>query len=445
MAEVFIGRLHAAGGFTRTVAVKRLHPNLTHDESFVTMLLDEARLAGRVQHPNVVSAIDVLEQGGEVLLVMEYVVGETLARLTKRVCGEGGEIPLQIVAAIIADLLAGLHAAHIAVDEAGAPLGIVHRDVSPQNILVGSDGTTRVLDFGIAKAKSRLAVTLEGQVKGKLGYMSPEQLRQLPVDARTDVFAAGVVLWECLTGRRLFAGGDPGAVVTGILTGQLEPPSTHRPSVPKALDDAVMKAMSRDPKDRFASAWEMAAAVETAVPPVSSRAVADWLAGVAGDLLTERRRLIVAVETPSSESVPRPTGTPAAIASPVTETEFSDVSSKPRRKTRWALLSGGVALALAATFTLGRSLRSEPPVASAPAPIAAPTISSEPNATASPAPSASSAEPAASASASASAAPSSTARRVTRSSVPAKPAAPKCKVERYVDASGTPRFRKVCK
>lgn len=445
MAEVFIGRLRAAGGFTRTVAVKRLHPNLTHDESFVTMLLDEARLAGRVQHPNVVSAIDVLEQNGEVLLVMEYVVGETLAKLTKRVCGEGGEIPLQIVSAIIADMLAGLHAAHIAVDESGAPLGIVHRDVSPQNILVGSDGTARVLDFGIAKAKSRLSVTLEGQVKGKLGYMAPEQLRQLTVDSRTDVFAAGVVLWECLTGRRLFGGTDPGAVVTGILTGQPDPPSTHRTSVPKALDDAVMKAISRDPEQRFASAWEMASAIETAVPPVSSRAVAQWLAGVAGDLLTERRRLIVAAESSSSESVPRPLVTPSAVASPVTETEFSDVSSKPRRKTRWAIIGGGVLLALAATFTAGRSLRSEAPARETPAPTTpvgpatvAGAISSEPTVMPSATPDTSSAEPIASA-------PPSATRRVTRYSGPAKPTAPKCTVERYVDSSGTPRFRKVCK
>ena len=206
MATVYLGRLSAERGFSRTVAIKRLHPQFASDREFVAGFMDEARLAGRIRHPNVVGVIDVVSTGDEVLLVMEYIHGESLSRVLRKLHERGELVPPPIAAAIVCNLLDGLHAAHEARDESGAPLGIVHRDVSPQNVLLGTDGVAHVLDFGIAKAKGRQQEqTREGQLKGKLAYMAPEQLDQ-QTSRLTDVYAASVVFWETLTCTRLMHG-----------------------------------------------------------------------------------------------------------------------------------------------------------------------------------------------------------------------------------------------
>src|SRR4051812_16065415 len=204
MSSVHLGRLVGAAGFGRTVAIKQLHPHLAEEREFVTMLLDEARLASRVRHLNVVSVGDVVQADGQLLLVMEYIPGVSLAELLRRALEDKTPIPLPIVSAIGCGILHGLHAAHEATDERGRPLGIVHRDVSPQNVLVGSDGIARLVDFGVAKAAGRLHNTVSGQVKGKLGYMAPEQLRAGAVDRRADIYAAALVIWETATLRRPF-------------------------------------------------------------------------------------------------------------------------------------------------------------------------------------------------------------------------------------------------
>jgi serine/threonine-protein kinase len=173
MATVHFGRLLGVVGFSKTVAIKRLHPHLARDPEFVSMFLDEARLAARVRHPNVVSTLDVVALEGELFLVMEYIQGESLRQLGRSASEASTRIPPPIAATILVGVLHGLHAAHDAVNERGEPLGIVHRDVSPQNILVGIDGVPRVFDFGVAKAAGRLQSTHEGQLKGKLAYMSP--------------------------------------------------------------------------------------------------------------------------------------------------------------------------------------------------------------------------------------------------------------------------------
>ena len=185
MATVHLGRLLGAAGFSRTVAIKRLHDGYAKDPEFVAMLLDEARLAALIRHPNVVPTLDVVAEDDELLVVMEYVEGDSVAHLTKLAQSAGQRVPVPFAAAILAQALHGLHAAHEARDKKGEPLGIVHRDVSPQNILVGVDGVARVLDFGIAKAASRATSTEDGQVKGKTAYMAPEQLQHGAVDRRT--------------------------------------------------------------------------------------------------------------------------------------------------------------------------------------------------------------------------------------------------------------------
>jgi serine/threonine-protein kinase len=175
MASVHFGRLLGPAGFTKVVAVKRLHPHLAEDPEFSAMLVDEARLAGRIQHPNVAATLDVVSQEGELLVIMEYVRGVSLEKLLARLRKQGGRVPVPVACAIVTGVLYGLHAAHEATGERGEPLGIIHRDVSPPNIIVGAAGIARVVDFGVAKASGRLQVTRPGQLKGKLGYMAPER------------------------------------------------------------------------------------------------------------------------------------------------------------------------------------------------------------------------------------------------------------------------------
>ena len=211
------GALIGQVGFSRTVAIKRVHPQFAKDPDFVSMLLDEARIAARIKHPNVVPVLDVVALESELFLVMEYVLGESLAKLLRACRTTDTALTPAMAGSLVAGVLEGLHAAHEAVSEHGEPLNIVHRDVSPQNILVGADGVPRLLDFGIAKAAGRLQTTRSGQVKGKLPYMAPEQILGNLVDRRTDVFSAGVVLWETLAGRRLFESDNDAAVYRKVL------------------------------------------------------------------------------------------------------------------------------------------------------------------------------------------------------------------------------------
>ncbi len=292
MATVHFGRLHGSGGFSRTVAIKRLHAQYAKETEFVSMFLDEARLAGRIHHPNVVQTLDVVVLDTELFLVMEYVQGESLARLAKTARERGDPVPISVVSAILSGTLHGLHAAHEATDEHGARLDIVHRDLSPQNVLVGVDGVARVIDFGVAKAVGRLQMTSEGQLKGKLAYMSPEQLLEKAVDARSDVYSAGVVLWEMLSGRRLFDAEHQGAVITSVLTGTIAPPSTVSHHVPKTFDEITMRALQRDPALRFPSARDMALAIEAGVPMASPVRVAEWVRGLAGPVLEQRSSVV---------------------------------------------------------------------------------------------------------------------------------------------------------
>jgi hypothetical protein len=288
MASVHFGRLIGPEGFTRTVAVKRMHPHLAKEPEFVAMFLDEARLAARIRHPNVVSTLDVAATGGELLIVMEYVHGESLGSLRLAV-GEAKErVPVPVACAIVADLLAGLHAAHEARDERGEPLRIVHRDVSPQNILVGADGVSRVLDFGVAKAVGRVQQTREGQVKGKIAYMAPEQVRGGTVTRATDIYAASVVLWETLTGRRLFGSERDADLVDQILFGTVDAPSARAANIPEALNAVVLRGLARDPAERYETARDMVRALRDCVHLASASEVGDWVERVGGNALVER-------------------------------------------------------------------------------------------------------------------------------------------------------------
>jgi serine/threonine-protein kinase len=305
MATVHLGRLRGVGGFARTVAIKRLHPPFARDPEFVSMFLDEARLAARVQHPNVVPVLDVLAAERELFLVMDYVHGESLARLLKRASASEIAVPARIVCAIVIDLLYGLHAAHEALSERGDPLHIVHRDVSPQNVLVGVDGVARVLDFGIAKAAQRIhASTRSGQLKGKLAYMAPEQVGTSQVDRRADVYAAAVVLWEALTGERLFPPLDTGELIAQILTRDHPPPSRYCKELPAGVDEVVTRGLARDPAHRHATAHEMAAELERVASPATPREVGQWVKDIADTALRARAASIAEVEVATLANSP---------------------------------------------------------------------------------------------------------------------------------------------
>ena len=322
MATVHFGRLAGEGGFSRIVAIKCMHKHLAEDPEFRAMFLDEARLAARIRHPNVVSTIDIGSSEEGMFLVMEYVAGESLAALMRACARKQEGIPTSVTIRVLIDALYGLHAAHIATDDAGKPLSIVHRDVSPQNILVATDGHARVLDFGIAKAAGRSHTTRDGQLKGKFRYMAPEQVRDGPVNARTDVYAASVVLWELLTAQSLFRGSNDAAIVAKVLEGVVPAPSKLAPALAPELDAIVLRGLAREPADRFESAEQMAEALEGLSQSTTAKQVSVWVTHVAGEVLRARAEQIARIEAaPSASGI---VVAPAA-AGPVTSTRTLDV------------------------------------------------------------------------------------------------------------------------
>jgi eukaryotic-like serine/threonine-protein kinase len=295
MATVHIGRLLGPIGFARTVAIKRPHAQFARDPEFVSMFLDEARLAARIHHPNVAGILDVVAVAGELLLVMEYIQGESFARLIRATRESRRPVPLPILVAIMIGILDGLHAAHEATNDRGEPLGLVHRDVSPHNLLVGTDGVARVLDFGVAKAAGRIQTTRDGQLKGKISYMAPEQI-QGAVDRTTDVHAVAVVLWEALTGRRLFFAENDVKTLANALASRAEPPSVHNPLVPFALDTLVLRGLAPNQSARFSTAREMARALQGIVRPAPASDVGDWVKATAGHAIALRAARIATIE-----------------------------------------------------------------------------------------------------------------------------------------------------
>jgi eukaryotic-like serine/threonine-protein kinase len=299
MATIYLAQLTGVVGFSKTVAIKRLHSHLAKDPEFVTMFADEARLAARVHHPNVASMLDIVAMRGELFLVMEHIHGETVSRLLSTT---RGTIPTEIGVAIASHMLHGLHAAHEAKGEDGLPLNLIHRDISPQNVIVGRDGASRLLDFGVARAAGRLHNTEEGKLKGKLPYMAPELLSGVTADKQTDVYAAAVVLWELLAGRKLFGGANEGAILEQIIRAQLKPPSAFAPAVSPALDAVTMKGLARRPEDRFRTAKEMVAALEGALVPAPASVVSNWLEQVASESLNRTDEIISNIERSSSSA-----------------------------------------------------------------------------------------------------------------------------------------------
>jgi serine/threonine protein kinase len=258
MAEVFLGKSLALGTGNQLLAVKKLLPHLSEDPSFVSMFIDEARIVSGLSHANICRVSDQGQHEGQLFMVMEFIHGKDLRELKRRARGRNERIPFGIVAHVVATIAEALDHAHNAVNEAGQPESIIHRDVSPQNILVSYDGIPKLIDFGVAKAKRRLVKTRVGVVKGNFSYMSPEQATGQEVDARTDIFTLGVVLYELLTGRLPFAGSDDFSTLERIACAEYIPPRAVAANLPVRLSTIIETAMQKDPANRFATAGEMA-------------------------------------------------------------------------------------------------------------------------------------------------------------------------------------------
>jgi serine/threonine protein kinase len=316
MAEVFLARQQGLAGFEKQLVVKRILPAYSRDSTFIDMFLNEARLAARLNHSNVVQVFEAGVIDEHYYIAMEYVEGANLRLFYDDAEEHDQPLAPGLACRIVADLCAGLHYAHTRADEEGRPLGIVHRDVSPQNVLVTPSGNVKIVDFGIAKAtQTGDQLTQVGQVKGKLSYMSPEQIMGKPLDARADVFACGILLWELTTGERLFSRANDMAVIMAVREETILPPSSLRIELPPALDQVVAKALARDLHERYRSAAAMQTDLEQLIRSQ----------GWAGDrraLERHMRQRLGATPPHGAESLPPPRATVPPAARP--KPDFSD-------------------------------------------------------------------------------------------------------------------------
>lgn len=306
MATVYLARHLGLERDRHFFALKLTHPHVRAEQQHRTrQIVDEARIAARIRHPNVTTVIDVDDDPCGVFLVMEYVEGDSLAGLMRVAAQQNERIPLAVGLAVVCDALEGLNAAHDLTTDDGELVGLVHRDFTPHNIIVGLDGISRLTDFGIAKLKDGAAATESGVVKGKFGYLAPEQLRGRELDRRTDVWAAGVILWELCTGERLYADVDQAASMLRLVTEKPRRVRSVVPDLPEALDAAVAGALELDPARRWKTAHELAEQLRAAFDVADRQAVAGFVKKIAGPRLAERT---LAVEKVCSERAAKNTG-----------------------------------------------------------------------------------------------------------------------------------------
>jgi serine/threonine protein kinase len=288
MASVHLARMDGPGGFQKWVAIKRIHSHLIEDDSFIQMFLDEARVAARISHPNVATVFDLGSHEGTYWIAMEYLHGEPLREVMRRTEELGAPMPPEIACRVIADAAEGLHAAHELLGKNGEQMGLVHRDVTPHNLFVTYDGTTKVVDFGIAKFASRMSQTRAGTLKGKLAYMSPEQVHGEAIDRRTDIFALGVVLWELTTGQRLFRMESDLDTLAKVQECNVPRPSTLVRGYPIDLEKIVMKALAKNRGERFKTAREFSRALQSLLMRRGLFIASDEVAAYTHSIFAER-------------------------------------------------------------------------------------------------------------------------------------------------------------
>ncbi len=388
MGEGHLARQVGKEGFEKLLVVKVLLPHLVEDEEFLKMFYDEARIAASLNHPNIAQLFDFGEIEGHHYTAMEYIHGEDIVKLWKAARGAGKPVPIAVSARIIAEAAAGLDYAHKAVDANNQPLKLVHRDVSPQNILVTFDGGVKVIDFGIAKAAGSLSHTATGVLKGKYAYMSPEQADGKPIDHRSDVFALGVVLYEMLTSLRLFKRENETQTLRAVTDCEVEPPSTVNPQIDPQLDAIMLKVLAKDREQRYQDAQEFRLALEEWMVHTRQAGSAAHLSAYMRDLFAERlakerelgRTWLDDASTPSGKSK---TGFPGrsslssisvAVQNPTTASRPGALQSQgeksaaapPPKKSPVPLIAGGIAavalLAGGAFFALRPAEQAAPPV-----------------------------------------------------------------------------------
>lgn len=323
MAEVYAARIVGEGGFEKVVALKRMLPTLADDERFVSMFLDEGRVAAHISSPNVVQTLDLgRAEDNSLYLVMELVVGVPLGQLIRGVLKSGEYVALDIAVEIMAQAATGLHDAHEATTPLGDPLQLIHRDISPQNILVDRAGRTRITDFGVARAMQSHSQTQTGEVKGKMSYFAPEQARGGTLTSRVDIFALGIVAWEMVTGRRLFKSDNPLNILRKVLDEPIPSVHEYREGVPEQLGACVAKALQRDPADRYESARAFAQALRAAIEPARPSAVGDYvkLHGVASLAPLEDGLKRALSNEPADDEATR-------VASPLSSSSSSGIST----------------------------------------------------------------------------------------------------------------------
>lgn len=362
MATILLGRLVGPRGFERPVVIKRILPHLARVTEFVDMFVDEARIVAGIRHPNVVQVQELGREGDELFLVMEYLEGESVGGLLRRVVSRGERIDYALAMHIVAEASAGLHAAHDLTDEAGKPRGLVHRDVSPQNVMVTYAGEVKVLDFGVAKAADRHTKTEAGQLKGKFEYMSPEQCASKPLDRRSDVFALGILLYELSTGRRLFRRDGELATLKAICEEPVPSPAGVSTDYPPQLAAICLRALARRPADRHATAAELrrdllSAQRELGTEVVPEESLAHLMRQLFAERIEEKREMLRRVRTGDATHVPA-AETDGSVDIPVVTVEEGSVlrsttdvtgpSLEPRRPMRLGvpLAIGAVALAV---------------------------------------------------------------------------------------------------
>ena len=346
VADVLLARATGQAGFARHVVIKRIRPEVALDARFVTAFLSEARIGAALNHQNIVQVFDVDREGGNVYFAMEYVHGEDARKLLLKTREQNVQLPIDHVCAIGAAAAAGLHHAHELHGPDRLPLGLVHRDVSPSNILIGYDGSVKLVDFGLAKAALRSAKTRTGSLSGKAPYMSPELCTGTPIDRRSDVFALGIVLFELATSRRLFKGDNDFLTMAAIVEGEIHPPSTFRPDLPPRLDAIIMRALARAPVDRFQTANDLRAELESfAIESelrISAKPLADYMAKIFGPR----------VEPWHTQSAP------VALDSNV---DFDDAQGLVRPPRATTALSAGLAADAVSPLAIARNLAKDLP------------------------------------------------------------------------------------
>jgi len=383
MAEIYLARATGIEGFEKQLVLKRILPQYADDEDFVNMFLDEARLAATLHHSNVVQVYDIGAVDGQYFLSMEFLHGQDGRQLIKAASQQAGGLPLEHALSIVMGICAGLHYAHEHVVD-GKPLALVHRDVSPQNVFITYDGNIKLLDFGIARASSRLTQTRGNSLKGKIAYMSPEQCAGLPLDRRSDVFSAAILLWEMTTGRRLYTGDSDFEVMRKLREEDPPRPSTVGFAYPLALERIVLKGLKRDREERYASAEELLLELEAfareARVPVSSVRLSKYMRELFRDQIDAWNR------QQRGEIAPAPAASLSAAADEVARTEtsvpgpappilYSDPAVPalpPRRAGRaWTAVAIGVVVGSLATWMAARHSPTPPPVPT-PMPMIAP-------------------------------------------------------------------------